>query len=322
LTGLQISSIIFSLSVGAFIFILVIVFLSKLTEKKRLVSGRIEKVAPKKKTALAQAREEERKQRKNRFFSSVRGKRFIDIVQNELILADISLKPEEFGVIWLLLASLPSGLIGLFTGQLISALTLAALGAVLPVIFLRSRKKKRTIAFETQLGDALVIICNCLRSGLTFQQAMEAINKEMEAPISVEFGRTLQEIQYGLSLEQALNNLSGRIKSSDLMLTVSAVNIQRQTGGNLSEILEIISETIKDRIKIKGDIRTLTAQGRISGLIVGVLPIALGSFLMVINPDYMKVLFTERMGHIFLMVAVVLEVTGFILIRKIVDIKY
>ncbi|HOO25907.1 MAG TPA: type II secretion system F family protein [Clostridiales bacterium] len=297
-------------------------FLSKLTEKKRLVSGRIEKVAPKKKTALAQAREEERKQRKNRFFSSVRGKRFIDIVQNELILADISLKPEEFGVIWLLLASLPSGLIGLFTGQLISALTLAALGAVLPVIFLRSRKKKRTIAFETQLGDALVIICNCLRSGLTFQQAMEAINKEMEAPISVEFGRTLQEIQYGLSLEQALNNLSGRIKSSDLMLTVSAVNIQRQTGGNLSEILEIISETIKDRIKIKGDIRTLTAQGRISGLIVGVLPIALGSFLMVINPDYMKVLFTERMGHIFLMVAVVLEVTGFILIRKIVDIKY
>jgi len=301
---------------------LVIVFLSKLTEKKRLVSGRIEKVAPKKKTALAQAREEERKQRKNRFFSSVRGKRFIDIVQNELILADISLKPEEFGVIWLLLASLPSGLIGLFTGQLISALTLAALGAVLPVIFLRSRKKKRTIAFETQLGDALVIICNCLRSGLTFQQAMEAINKEMEAPISVEFGRTLQEIQYGLSLEQALNNLSGRIKSSDLMLTVSAVNIQRQTGGNLSEILEIISETIKDRIKIKGDIRTLTAQGRISGLIVGVLPIALGSFLMVINPDYMKVLFTERMGHIFLMVAVVLEVTGFILIRKIVDIKY
>lgn len=301
---------------------MVIVFLSKLTEKKRLVSGRIEKVAPKKKTALAQAREEERKQRKNRFFSSVRGKRFIDIVQNELILADISLKPEEFGVIWLLLASLPSGLIGLFTGQLISALTLAALGAVLPVIFLRSRKKKRTIAFETQLGDALVIICNCLRSGLTFQQAMEAINKEMEAPISVEFGRTLQEIQYGLSLEQALNNLSGRIKSSDLMLTVSAVNIQRQTGGNLSEILEIISETIKDRIKIKGDIRTLTAQGRISGLIVGVLPIALGSFLMVINPDYMKVLFTERMGHIFLMVAVVLEVTGFILIRKIVDIKY
>lgn len=322
MTGLQISSIIFALAMGALIFILAVLLFGKLTEKKRLVSNRIEKVTPKKKTALAKAREEERKQKKNKFGSSVRGKRFIDVVQNELILADISLKPEEFGVIWLLLASLPSGLVGLFTGQLISALTLAVLGAVLPVFFLRHRKKKRTIAFEAQLGDALVIICNCLRSGLTFQQAMDAINKEMEAPISVEFGRTLQEMQYGLSLEQALNNMGSRIKSSDLMLTVSAVNIQRQTGGNLSEILEIISETIKDRIKIKGDIRTMTAQGRISGLIVGVLPIALGSFLMVINPDYMKVLFTDRIGHILLIVAVIMEVIGFALIRKMVDIKY
>lgn len=322
MTGLQINSIIFALAMGALIFILAVLLLSKLTEKKRLVSNRIEKVAPKKKTALAQAREEERKQKKNSFGSSVRGKRFIDIVQNELILADISLRPEEFGVIWLLLASLPSGLVGLFTGQIISALTLALLGALLPIFFLRHRKKKRTIAFESQLGDALVIICNCLRSGLTFQQAMDAINKEMEAPISVEFGRTLQEMQYGLSLEQALNNMSSRIKSSDLMLTVSAVNIQRQTGGNLSEILEIISETIKDRIKIKGDIRTMTAQGRISGIIVGVLPIAIGSFLMVINPDYMKVLFTDRIGHILLIVAVIMEMIGFALIRKMVDIKY
>ncbi|NLP48069.1 MAG: secretion system protein [Clostridiales bacterium] len=323
MTGLQISAIAFALAMAALIFILAFMLIGKLTERKRLVSQRLEKVAPKKKTVLAQTREENSKAKSGRrFASSARGRRFVDVVQNELILADISLRPEEFGVIWLLAAFLPAGLVGLFTGQMLSAGPLVVLGAVLPVIFLRQKKKKRVIAFEAQLADALVIICNCLRSGLTFQQAMDAIHKEMSAPISVEFGRTLQEIQYGLSLEQALNNLSDRIKSADLMLTVSAVNIQRQTGGNLSEILEIISETIKERIKIKGDIRAMTAQGRISGIIVGVLPMALGAMLMVLNPEYMMLLFTERLGNILLVVAVVLEFMGFMAVKKIVDIKY
>jgi tight adherence protein B len=144
----------------------------------------------------------------------------------------------------------------------------------------------------------------------------------MTPPINVEFGRALQEMQYGVPLEQALNSMAERIKSPDLMLTISAVNIQRQTGGNLSEILEVISETIKERIKIKGDIRTLTAQGRMSGLLIGGLPIVLGGFLMVANPSYMMLLFTESMGRLFLISAIILEIIGFSLIRKIVSIKY
>lgn len=320
MTGSQISAIIFAVALSAFTFIASFILISQLTAKKRLISERVTKIVPKERSILAEMRDSDPEKGKRK--ALIKNKKFLDVVQNELILADITMKPEEFGVVWLFLTFGPSGLVGLFSGKMMSAITLAAIGAALPIFIVRHRKKKRTLAFEIQLSDALIVVCNCLRSGLSFQQAMEAIVKEMSPPINVEFGRALQELQYGVPLESALNNMAARIKSADLMLTVSAVNIQRQTGGNLSEILETISETIKDRLKIKADIRTMTAQGRYSGLIIGALPIFICLVLMVLNPDYMSLLFTESIGRYMLGLAIFMETLGFIFIKRTVTVKY
>ena len=246
----------------------------------------------------------------------------MDTIFNELILADIMMKPEEFGLIWLVLTFVPAGLAALFKAGIMPSATLAALGAFLPIIFIKIKKGKRIKAFEGQLGDTLIMICNGLRSGFSFQQTMENVANDMPAPIGIEFGRVCNEIRYGATMEEALNNMVERVKSPDLMLVVSAVLIQRTTGGNLSEILSTISNTIKDRIRIKGEISSITAQGRMSGMIIGALPVCIAAMLMVINPDYMSTFFTTSAGKIMLAVSVVMEIVGFFAIRKVVTIEY
>ncbi len=327
MTGLQISIIAMTILITVLVFLMVTAIMGKATEDSRTVSRRVERIRGKEKSVF-EGFAEERKKRKNSIVESARSgrslrkKKLMDVIFNELILADIMMKPEEFSVMWLVLVFGPSSLAALFIGNMLSSATLALAGAILPILFIKSKKKKRTKQFETQLGDALIIVCNCLRSGLTFQQAMETIGNEMAAPISVEFSRVVNEIKYGSTLEDALNNMVNRVKSADLMLAVSAINVQRQTGGNLSEILDTISKTIKERMRIKKTISALTAQGRISGLIIGSLPIALGGLLMVINPDYMMVFFTTTAGKIMLAVSAVMESIGFAFIRKVVTIEY
>ncbi len=296
----------------------------KLYANKEVVSKRIKAIHNKQDSPIASLGKSKKKKKANANgeFKLVFNAKLMDKLLDELMLASIPLKAEEFLVIWLVVVIVPSMLALLFTTNIMPAIALAIIGAVVPIIIIKSKKKKRTEQFEAQLGDALMIVCNCLRSGLTFQQAMDTIAADMSPPISVEFSRAVNEIRYGNNTETALNNMSNRIKSADLMLAVSAVNIQRQTGGNLSEILETISQTIKDRIKIKSDIRTMTSQGRMSGLIIGALPIAMFLILMVINPDYMMIFFEETIGKIMLAVAIVLEILGYVVIRKVVDIKY
>lgn len=323
MTGSQISTIILAVTVALVFFVTAYIFVSRVTESKRRISARVTRIQPVEKSVVAEFKEKDGEEKNSGLrLKILKNRKLVEVIADELILADIMLRPEEFVLIWLLASFLPSGLTALFTGKILSSVTLAVLGSGLPVFLVRHRKKKRTRAFELQLSDALMIACNCVRSGLTFQQAMETIAKDMTAPISVEFGRVTNEIKYGKSLEKAMENMTHRIKSPDLMLTVSAVNIQRQTGGNLSEILETISETIKERIKLKSDIRALTAQGRISGMIVGFLPIGIGTLLMLINSDYIQLLFTEPLGRIMLGVGAVMETIGFLFIRKIVNIKY
>lgn len=323
MTGSQISAIILAVTVALLFFVTAYIFVSRVTESKRRISARVTRIQPIEKSVVAEFKEKDGEKKKSGIWLKIlKNRKLVEVIADELILADIMLRPEEFVLIWLLLAFIPSGLTALFSGDMMASITLAVLGAGLPVFLVRHRKKKRTRAFEQQLSDALMIACNCVRSGLTFQQAMETIAKDMSAPISVEFGRVTTEIKYGKSIEKAMENMTHRIKSPDLMLTVSAVNIQRQTGGNLSEILETISETIKERIKIKSDIRALTAQGRISGMVVGFLPIGIGGLLMIINSSYIQMLFTENLGRVLLVFGVIMEIIGFSFIRKIVNIKY
>ncbi len=324
MTGSQISVIIFSISLTLFAFFAALLISLALTKKKRHVQRRISAIQPEDKPAVVEVGEQKAKtegKKKNRQRRAT-GIRLMDVIQNELMLANVAMKAEEFSVLWLVLTFVPSGLIMLFTFNAIRSIALLAIGGSVPIIILKIKKKKRTTAFEVQLGDALVIMCNCLRSGLSLQQAIETISKEMEAPISVEFARVINEIKYGNNLENALNNLVDRLKSPDLLITVSAINIQRQTGGNLSELLDTISKTIKERIRIKSELRSITAQGRMTGLIIGCLPMMIGAVLMVINPDYMSMFFTETIGKVMVAVAVTMESFGFLIIKKIITVKY
>lgn len=330
MNGLQISIIILSVSFGLFSFFLWLSIIGTATEGRRKVEKRMDKIASKK-SGLTLQIQEKQKERKTSIIKramggagkqSVQRKKIMDTIFNELILADIMMKPEEFSLIWLLLTFVPAGLAALFKAGLMPSATLAVLGAVLPVVFIKIKKGKRIKAFESQLGDTLIMICNGLRSGFSFQQTMENVANDMPAPIGIEFGRVCNEIRYGATMEDALNNMVERVKSPDLMLVVSAVLIQRTTGGNLSEILTTISKTIKDRVQIKGEINTITAQGRMSGMIIGALPICMAAILMVINPDYMSMFFTTSIGKILLVVSAVMEIIGFFAIRKVVTVEY
>lgn len=241
---------------------------------------------------------------------------------NDLFNAGIRMRPNEYLVIWFLSAVFLPALMAVSGLHLVSVAAVALIGLATPPLLVRKRKKKRLIIFEKQLGEALVLICNCLRAGMTFQQAMSSIATEMPDPIAREFSRTVKEIHLGASVDSALDGMVKRVGSTDLMITISAIQIQRQVGGNLMEILENISMTIKDRIKIKEDIRVLTATGRSSGVIVGAIPLAIGGLLTLVNPAYIMTFFDTRMGVIMLLVAGAMETVGFLIIRKIVSIKY
>lgn len=330
MNGLQISIVILSVSFALFSFFLLVSVAGTATEGRRKIEKRVNKIADKK-SGLTLQIQEKKKKRKSSLLKmamggngkqSVQKKKLMDAIFNELILADIMMKPEEFCVIWLLLTFVPAGLAALFKAGMMPSATLAVVGAAAPIIFIKIKKGKRIKSFESQLGDTLIMICNGLRSGFSFQQTMENVANDMPAPVGIEFGRVCNEIRYGATMEEALNNIVDRVKSPDLMLVVSAVLIQRTTGGNLSEILTTISKTIRDRIKIKGEINAVTAQGRMSGMIIGALPICIAAVLMVVNPDYMTTFFTTSVGNIMLAVCVVMEILGFFAIRKVVTIEY
>ena len=329
MTGLQISAIILAVVFGFFNFFLVVSIAGSATKEKRAVQGRINRLfksgkpkktgkSKRKESILARATGEGAGAIKR----SEKSRKLMDTLFDALISADIMMRPEEFALIWIVVTFVPSGLAALFGAGLLPSLTLAGLGAFLPLLFIKIKKEKRNKLFENQLGDTLIVICNSLRSGFSFQQAMDNVAADMPAPIGVEFSRVCNEIRYGATMEEALENMADRIKSPDLLLVVSAVCIQRTTGGNLSEILTTISNTIRDRLKIKGEIRSITAQGRTSGLIIGALPAFIAVALMLINPSYMSTFFTTSPGRIMLAVSVIMEVLGFLAIRKVVSIKY
>ncbi|HHW39800.1 MAG TPA: secretion system protein [Syntrophomonadaceae bacterium] len=242
-------------------------------------------------------------------------------VEEKLAQADLPLRGEEFLFLNLLLAlGAP-----LFIWLLTSSVSLALLGGLFflisPWFYLEQMRRKRLHSFNNQFADSLSVMTNSLRAGYSLLQAIEMVAREMPPPISDEFGRTLREMQLGTATEMALSNLSRRVGSEDLDLMLTALLIQRQIGGNLAEILDNIAETIRERVRIKGEIKTLTAQGRISGIIIGLLPVAIMVVLFLISPSYVSVLFTEPLGLALLGGAACGEVLGVLIIRRIVDIR-
>jgi tight adherence protein B len=210
----------------------------------------------------------------------------------------------------------------LFRGIVLGVVA-GVIGFFAPRIYVNRKQRGRLIKFEEQLPDTVGLWVNGLRSGYSVLQAMEAIAKESPDPTAAEFRRVVQEIQLGISMEDALDHMLQRLTSEDLDLIVTAVNIQREVGGNLAEILDVIGHTIRERIKLKGEIRVLTSQGRYTGYLISGLPVALALFLMVVNRDYMSGLFENRMcGWPMLGIGMGLIGAGTAAIQRIVDIDF
>jgi len=298
-----------------------------LTAQKRIIEKRMEtytarlhegEFAGKEKAVRKNLDWKEMFQEASRVFAA---KSFARNMEQELVRADIPLRGEEFILINVLVMGAGGILLLLLTGNPVLAWLGVVAGYIGPRMAVKIAKQKRIQKFNAQISDALVVMANSLRAGFSFIQAMEMVAREMPPPISDEFTRTLREMNLGTPTEEALTNITNRIQSDDLDLVMTAVMIQRQVGGNLSEVLDSISNTIRERIRIKGEIKTLTAQGRISGMVVGGLPIAIGLLLSVINPAYIGKLFTTSIGLGMLFAGGISQLIGIALIKKTVDIK-
>ena len=249
------------------------------------------------------------------------GKRYSAHLQKEALRAGLFLRGEEIMVFQMVSAGILAILFKLAGGLNLFAFVGAVFGFLLPPMLIARKKNKRCKDFNSQLGDTIALISNSLKVGHSFMQAVDSVVREMPDPMADEFGKLLREMRLGVQTEEALRNLAERVVSNDLELMVTAIMIQRQTGGNLSGILDQITATIRDRVRIKTEVKTLTAQGRFSGLIVAMLPILLGLAITFIDGEYMRLLIENPLGNIMLGGAFVSEILGYMAIKKIVDIK-
>lgn len=241
---------------------------------------------------------------------------------DELYLSGIALKAEEFLILWVCCGIAVPIVLRILAVRLTVVLGVVVLGSALPIVLVKLSKAKSQRAFDAQLVDALTVICNSLRAGFSFQTAMDNIAAELPDPISREFRRVSRECHLGMPLEESLAGLVRRSGSEDLELIVSAVVIQRQVGGNLAQVLDNISGTIRSRIKLRGDIKAMTASGTMSGYIIGAMPVILLVMLMIFNPRHVEMFFDTQTGKLLLLLSLVMEGIGFFFVRKIVNIKF
>ena len=212
-------------------------------------------------------------------------------------------------------------LLAIATLQLSEPLMFAVGWVVFASLYVQFKAKRRMKQFTNQLGDAIAMMSNAIKSGFTFQQAMDIVAKEIKGPISEEFVRALNEIQLGVTLEEALEGICRRVKDDDFEMVAMSVVIQRQVGGNLSQILDTVGETIRDRIKLKGEIKSLTAEGVISGWTIALLPVIVGAFCNAANPDYFKGMLDTDLGKYLGIACLVSEIVGGLVIRWIINVK-
>ncbi len=242
-------------------------------------------------------------------------------LDKELASAALPLRVGEYLLIrWLLALGLGTTA-AIFLQLPLAAVPGAALGYMLPALYVGFRKRHRSGLFEVQLVDALALMAGGLRAGYSFLQGAEAVVRELPSPIQDEFGALLQDLRVGVPMEEAVIGLSRRVPSEEVDMLATAILIQRTSGGNLAEILDSIAYTIRERLRIRREIMTLTAQERMSSYVVGALPLISFVFLKLSNPDYLDQLFATVLGHVLLGAAIGLEIVGFYVIRRIIDIK-
>ncbi len=242
-------------------------------------------------------------------------------IRAQLASANLKFTAGEFLALTVICVIAAVGLTYVWKHNVIISLAAAVLAFFAPRWYIGYLKGKRLKDFNNRLADTINLLVNSIRSGYSVLQAMEAVGREMAPPVSEEFSRVVKEVQLGLTVEQALDNMLRRVPSEDLDLMITAINVQREVGGNLAEVLDAINFTIRERVRIKGEIRALTAQGRASGYLISFLPIALSGFIYLVNPTFIERLFTDPCGWIMVGIAILGIILGFLIIRKIVDIE-
>jgi tight adherence protein B len=257
---------------------------------------------------------------------AIAGRSFAANLQADLARADLKLTAAEFliiqGIVTLLLVVAGYLVVALFFGPNILAVPIFGLvGFILPKMWVGRRQTGRLNAFNNQLADTVVLMGNSLRSGMSLLQAMDMVAREGNPPISEEFARVTREVGLGISPQDALLHLVRRIRSEDLDLMVTAINVQHEVGGNLARILNTIADTIRERVKLKGEINTITSQQRMSGYILALLPVFVGGFLTLASPGYILPMFSGFPYLILPIAGGISIVLGFLVIQQIVNIE-
>jgi tight adherence protein B len=246
-----------------------------------------------------------------------------DRISRELARADLKFKVAEYFALIFMSTVIVALLAYLIQPKIASALIGGVIGFFLPRFYVKRQQAVRLIKFNDQLSDMLNLMVNGLRAGYSTMQALEAVSRELPAPISDEFRRVVQEMQIGIPMEKALENLLRRIPSDDLDFVVTAINVQREVGGNLSEILDTISFTIRERVRIKGEIRVMTASVRTSGAVLSLIPVFLSLALWFVSPEYIGSFFDRGplCGWIAVGTIVGMIASGYFVMMKIADIE-
>jgi tight adherence protein B len=253
------------------------------------------------------------------------GRSSTDALAVQLERADIKLTASEFVAARIFFGLFGLGIPVLMFGTTPRGIGIAAVaglfGYMLPRIYVARARSKRLNKLNEQLPDMLTMLANALKSGFGLMQSMDLVSKELEHPIATDMRRMLQDINVGSAIDEALQAMSERSGSSDLDIVVTAMLIQQSTGGNLAEILDTVSHTMRERIRIRGEIKTLTTQQVMTGFIIGLLPVFIALGISVLNPEYISLLFTRTVGQVMLAGGIMMELIGMFIIKKILDIE-
>jgi tight adherence protein B len=238
----------------------------------------------------------------------------------QLARADLKITVGEFMAATVILVISAGGVVYFLKRDILVAAVVCLVAFFVPRIYVAMARGRRLKAFTNQLGDTIQLMVNGIRAGYSILQAMEAVSQEMGPPIADEFGRVVQEVQLGLTLEHAMNNMLRRVPSDDLDMMITAINVQREVGGNLAEVLDSIAFTIRERVRIKGELQAMTGQSRMSGYMVGMVPVALVVFLYLLNPGYMGQMFEHQCGYAMMVCAAIGVAAGFAVMNRVMQI--
>jgi tight adherence protein B len=242
-------------------------------------------------------------------------------IDQQLKSADVQLSPEEYVMLRWFLLFISGGIIYLISENVIFAVPCAIIGYFSPEMWIKRKIAKRIQKFNDGLPDMISTIIGSLKAGYSFPQALKAVSEECESPVKEEITLLLKEMSYGVTVEEALNNLNKRMPSGDLEIMIQTILIQRIVGGNLSTVLEIIVKTIRERNTLERQVQTLTSQGRLSGKVMGLLPFILGFVIYLMNPEYMGSFLANPLGKIVIAIGVGFGIVGFILVNKLTKIE-